>query len=268
MPLVLVERSDSGVVSITLNRPERRNALSPDLVAELTRAFATVAGEASARIVVLRGSGEAFCAGGDIDSMREKANLSEAATSADAASFIELFRTVAACPLPVVARVQGAALGGGTALAACADVVVAGRGATFGCTEVRVGIVPAVVAPHVIARIGFSAARRIMLSGERFGAERALQLGLVDSVCDEPELDGVVTSTTLELLRGHRHAQTALKALLQQLQTSPASEADTHTLAATVRARMSPDGQRAMAQFMASLARRDVRSEASQEPEK
>jgi methylglutaconyl-CoA hydratase len=164
-----------------------------------------------------------------------------------------LFRSVAACPLPVVARVQGAALGGGTALAACADVVVAARGAIFGCTEVRVGIVPAVVAPHVIARIGLPAARRIMLSGERLSAERALQLGLVDGVCDDQELDESVAATSRELLRGHRHAQVALKALLRQLQTAPASETETHVLAATVRARMSPDGRRAMAEFMASL---------------
>ncbi len=258
MPLVLVERNDSGVMSITLNRPERRNALSPDLVAELTRTFAVVADDASARVVVLAGSGESFCAGGDIASMRDLSNLSEAATSADAASFIALFRSVAECPLPVVARVQGAALGGGTALAACADVVVAARGARLGCTEVRVGIVPAVVAPHIVARIGLSATRRIMLSGERLSAQRALELGLVDVVCDEQELDEVVSATSRELLQGHRHAQIAVKALLRQLETAPASEAEALVLAATVRARMSPDGQRAMSQFMASLGRRSA----------
>jgi methylglutaconyl-CoA hydratase len=255
MSLVLVESDDSGVVHITLDRPERRNALSPDLVRELTRAFAVVGDDASARVVVLAGSGQTFCAGGDITSLRDLSTLSEEATSADAASFMALFRSVAACPLPVVARVQGAALGGGTALAACADVVVAARGAIFGCTEVRVGIVPAVVAPHIIARMGLAATRRIMLSGERLSAERALQLGLVDDVCDEQELDERVSATIRELLRGHRHAQVALKALLRQVQTAPASEADAHVLAATVRARMSPDGQRAMAQFMASLGR-------------
>jgi methylglutaconyl-CoA hydratase len=248
--LVHVETSDDGVRRITLNRPDRRNALSPELVAALTDAFRVAGEDMGTRLVILAAAGDVFCAGGDISSMGE---LSEEATALDAQRFADLFRTLAACPVPVIARVHGAALGGGTALAACADVVIAGRAASFGCTEVRVGIVPAVTAPYILSRVGITSTRRMMLSGERLSAEGAERIGLVDELCDDADLDERVTAVSLQLLQGHRHAQVAIKRLLGELQRCPPADVERLTLEETVRVRTSPEGRRAMAQFLASL---------------
>jgi methylglutaconyl-CoA hydratase len=254
-PMLLISKTTPGVVSVVLDRPDKRNALSPELVAQLTRTFADAGSDPSTRVIVLAGAGPSFCAGGDIDSLVALAHMSEAATAADAQSFIDLFRTVSSSPLPVIARVQGAALGGGTALAACADIVVAAASATFGCTEVRVGIVPSIVAPFIVARVGWAATRRLMVTGERIHAAEALRLGLVDEVCDDSELDSRVAAVTATVLSGNREAQTAVKVLLRELEAGQPADVERLTLEATVRARMSPAGRRAMSEFLASRRR-------------
>src|SRR6266566_9660389 len=180
-----VER-DEPLLRITLARPERRNAFDAELIRELTEAFDEVG---DARAVVLSGDGESFCAGADVDWQRSAIDLSYEENVADALRLYRMLEAVDSCPAPLVARVQGYALGGGSGLVACADVVVAAPDATFGFTEVRLGIIPAVISPFVFAKIG-SAARRYFLTGERFGAEEALRIGLVHEVV--PDLDEAV----------------------------------------------------------------------------
>ncbi|HZQ04106.1 MAG TPA: enoyl-CoA hydratase-related protein [Gaiellaceae bacterium] len=174
------------VVRVTLARPERRNALDPELIGALTEAFEAVA-DADARAVVLAGDGPSFCAGADIDWMRASVDLSYQANVADALRLRALLDAIDGCPLPVVARVHGHALGGGCGLVACCDVAVAAPDAVFGFTETKLGIVPAVISPFVLAKIGAGAARRYFVTGERFDAQTALRIGLVHEVSDDAE---------------------------------------------------------------------------------
>jgi methylglutaconyl-CoA hydratase len=173
---------------VTLARPERRNAFDAALIADLTDAFADVG---DARAVVLAGEGETFCAGADIDWQRSAIDLTFEENVEDALKLYEMLRTVDACPAPVVAWIQGYCLGGGCGLAACADVAIAAEDATFGFSEVKLGIIPAVISPFVLAKIGASAARRYVLTGERFGPEIALRIGLVSEI--GPNAEQVVT---------------------------------------------------------------------------
>src|SRR5688500_595606 len=162
---------DGHVLRVTLAKPERRNAFDAALIAELAEAFADVG---DARAVLLEGDGPSFCAGADVEWQRASIDLSYDENVEDAMRLYRMMETIDECPAPVVARVQGFALGGGSGLVACADVVVSAPDAVFGFTEVRLGIIPAVISPFVFDRIGSGAARRYFLTGERFGAEAAL----------------------------------------------------------------------------------------------
>jgi methylglutaconyl-CoA hydratase len=175
-----VER-DGPVLRVTLARAERRNAFDAALIAELTEAFADVG---DARAVVLSGEGPSFCAGADVEWQRSSIDLSYEENVEDAMRLYRMLETVDSCPAPVVCIVHGYALGGGSGLVACADIAVAWPDATFGFTEVRLGIIPAVISPFVLAKIG-AAARRYFVSGERFGAEVALRIGLVQEVSED-----------------------------------------------------------------------------------
>jgi methylglutaconyl-CoA hydratase len=174
---------DGDVLRVTLARPERRNAFDAELIADLTAAFSDVG---DARAVVLAGDGEAFCAGADIDWQRSAIDLSYEDNVEDALKLYRMCEAIDRCPAPVVARIQGYALGGGSGLAACSDIAIAARDATFGFTEVKLGIVPAVISPFVLPKIG-QHARRYFLTGERFDAQTALRIGLVHEVADELE---------------------------------------------------------------------------------
>jgi methylglutaconyl-CoA hydratase len=180
MSALRVER-DGHVLRVTLARPERRNAFDAALIAELTEAFADVS---DARAVVLSGEGPSFCAGADVEWQRSSIDLTYDENVEDAMRLYRMLEAIVSCPAPVVCVVHGYALGGGSGLVACADVAVAWPDATFGFTEVRLGIIPAVISPFVLPRIG-SAARRYFLTGERFGAEIALRIGLVQEVSED-----------------------------------------------------------------------------------
>jgi methylglutaconyl-CoA hydratase len=204
-----VER-DGGVLRVTLARPERRNAFDAALIADLTAAFADVGG---ARAVVLAGEGETFCAGADIDWQRSAIDLTFEENVEDALRLYKMCEAIDRCPAPVVARVQGYALGGGSGLAACADVAVAATDATFGFTEVKLGIVPAVISPFVLPKIG-QHARRYFLTGERFDAQSALRIGLVHEVTEE--LDATVQGIVDELLSSGPNAVREAKQLIRE----------------------------------------------------
>ncbi len=174
---------DGHVLRVTLARPERRNAFDASLIAELAEAFADVG---DARAVLLSGEGPSFCAGADVEWQRSAVDLSYDENVEDAMRLYRMLEAIDACPAPVVCRVHGFALGGGSGLVACADATVAAPDAVFGFTEVRLGIIPAVISPFVLPRIG-AAARRYFLTGERFGPEEALRIGLVSEVSEASE---------------------------------------------------------------------------------
>ncbi|HEU4448364.1 MAG TPA: enoyl-CoA hydratase-related protein [Gaiellaceae bacterium] len=238
MSALRVER-EGPVLRITIAKPERRNAFDAALIAELTEAFADVG---DARAVVLAGDGPSFCAGADVEWQRASIDLTYEENVADALRLHRMLEAVDACPAPVVARVQGFALGGGSGLVACADVVVCGEDAVFGFTEVRLGIVPAVISPFVLRRIGPGAARRYFLTGERFGAEAAAGIGLVHEVADD--LDAAVARVAGHLLAGGPEAVRAAKRLVRE---RPEGE-DTARLAAALRT--GAEGQEGLRAFL------------------
>ncbi len=210
MAALRVEQA-GDTLRVTIARPERRNAFDAALIQELTEAFSDVG---NARAVVLAGEGESFCAGADVDWQRASIDLSFEENVEDALRLHAMLAAVDSCPAPVVARVQGYALGGGSGLVACADIAVAGHDATFGFTEVRLGIIPAVISPFVLAKIGTGAARRFFLTGERFDAATALRIGLVHEVTDE--LDETVARIVGEIARSGPGATRAAKKLVRE----------------------------------------------------
>jgi methylglutaconyl-CoA hydratase len=183
VPALRVER-DGDVLRVTLARPERRNAFDAELIGELHAAFADVG---DARAVVLAGDGPSFCAGADVEWQRSSIDLTYDENVEDALRLYRMLETVDRCPAPVIARVHGHALGGGSGLVACADIAIAAPETVFGFSEVRLGIAPAVISPFVLARIGGGAARRYFVTGERFGADVALRIGLVHEIADDVE---------------------------------------------------------------------------------
>jgi methylglutaconyl-CoA hydratase len=205
-----IERDDS-ILRVTLARPERRNAFDAELIRELTEAFADVG---DARVVVLAGEGESFCAGADIEWQRSAIDLSYEENVEDALRLYRMMETIDSCPAPVVARIQGYCLGGGSGLAACVDIALAAEDATFGFSEVKLGIVPAVISPFVLPRIGGGAARRYFLTGERFDAGSALRIGLVHEV--DTDLDEAVERVVAELLSSGPEAVRAAKQLIRE----------------------------------------------------
>jgi methylglutaconyl-CoA hydratase len=232
-----IER-DGAVLRVTLARPERRNAFDAALIADLTDAFADVG---DARAVVLAGEGPSFCAGADVEWQRSSIDLTYDENVDDAMRLYRMLETIDSCPAPVVCRVHGFALGGGSGLVACADVALAAPDATFGFSEVRLGIIPAVISPFVLGRIG-SAARRYFLTGERFGAETALRIGLLDEVAGDPE--GRADDVIEALLAGGPEAVRAAKRLVRE---RPAGE-DTARIAAE--RRTSAEGQEGLRAFL------------------
>jgi methylglutaconyl-CoA hydratase len=233
-----VER-DGPLLRITLARPERRNAFDAALIRDLTEAFGDVG---DARVVVLAGEGASFCAGADIDWQRSAIDLSYDENVEDALRLYRMLDAIESCPAPVVARVQGFALGGGSGLVCCTDVAIATPDATFGFSEVKLGIMPAVISPFVFPRIGTAAARRLFLTGERFGAETALRIGLVHEVAGDvdPALERVVS----ELLTSGPEATRAAKRLIRD---RPDGDEAARRAA---RLRTSPEGQEGLRAFL------------------
>jgi methylglutaconyl-CoA hydratase len=234
---------DGPVLRITLARPERRNAFDAGLIGELTEAFRDVG---DARAVVLAGEGESFCAGADVEWQRSSIDLSYEENVQDALRLYRMLEAVDGCPAPVVARIQGYTLGGGSGLVACADIAIATNNAVFGFTEVRLGIIPAVISPFVLAKIGAGDARRYFLTGERFGPEVALRIGLVHEVTADP--DGAADEAVAALLAGGPEAVRAAKRLARE--RPPGEE----TPAIAAKRRTSVEGQEGLRAFLEKRA--------------
>jgi len=207
---------NGAVATVTLDRAERRNALDPELLAELTGAFRDLSERDDVRVVVLQGAGPAFCAGADLDRMAASRDLSWEDNVADAERMAEAFEAVDACPKAVVARVHGAAFGGGAGLVACADIAVAADGTTFAFSEVRLGLLPATISPYVLRAIGPGATRALFTTGRRFDAEEARRLGLVHEVAPEDRVDAIVGEVVDALLHGGPEAVLACKQLVRE----------------------------------------------------
>ena len=207
---------DGAVLRITLARPETRNAFDAGLIAELAEAFVDVG---RARAVILAGDGPSFSAGANVDWMRSSVDLSLEENVADANALRKMLEAIDACPAPVVARVQGHALGGGAGLVATSDIAVVARDAVFAFSEVKLGIIPAVISPFALAKIGPSAARRYFLTGERFDAHTALRIGLVHEVADD--LDAAVDRVVGELLSAGPQAARWAKRLVRERPEGP-----------------------------------------------
>jgi len=249
----LQTRQDGPIEYLALNRPEVRNAFNEQAIAELS-AWAADARERAnrhlIRVVVVSGAGKAFCAGADVAWMSKTIDYTEEENLRDATAMSQMFSSIDALPLPVVGRVHGAALGGGAGLAAVCDIVVADERAIFGFTEVKLGILPAVISPFTLGKIGRSAARELFLTGARFSATRAKQIGLVHAVVPAHELDNAVASYVHELLEAGPEAVAAAKALIAQVSSRSIEEARPITTAAIAARRVSPEGQEGLRAFL------------------
>jgi methylglutaconyl-CoA hydratase len=235
-----VER-DGEVLRVTLARPQQMNAFDAALIAELAEAFADVG---DARAVLLSGEGPSFCAGADVEWQRASIDLSYEENVEDALRLYRMLAAIDGCPAPVVVRVHGYALGGGSGLVACADIVIAAEDATFGFSEVKLGIIPAVISPFVLPRIGSGAARRYFLTGERFGAETALRMGLVHEVVPPGDLDDAVARVLGELQTSGPRAAREAKRLIRE---GPRDEKTAETAA---RLRAGEEGQEGLRAFL------------------
>jgi methylglutaconyl-CoA hydratase len=252
--LLRVDRSGPSdvVARVSLARPEVHNAFNASLIAELRSTFAGLArqGPSELRAVVLAGDGPSFCAGADIDWMRAAMALDVEGNEQDAMAMADMFETLDTCPVPVIARVQGAALGGGMGLCAVSDVVIAEAGARFGFTETRLGILPAVISPFVIAKIGESHARSLFPSGRRFDAFRAQRIGLVHEVVEGDEaLDKAVAAAVADVLAAGPTAARAAKAIVREVRGLGHGASKWHTARVIARQRVSEEAQEGFRAF-------------------
>jgi methylglutaconyl-CoA hydratase len=251
MSFSLLTRTDEDqVATVVLSRPDSRNALNAALIEELTHCFEEISDDDGVRAVVLAGEGRSFCAGADIGYMRETAHFSYEENLEDARRLAMMYWTIDECPKPLVARVQGAAMGGGAGLVAMADVAVADVEARFAFSEVRLGIAPASISPFVVRKIGASHARSLFVTGERFDAELAREIGLVHKVVSGEGLDSAVEEKVGELLQGGSVAQATIKALLRRLETTEPMEAPGLTARVISELRTGEEGQEGLAAFL------------------
>lgn len=238
-------------VWIAMARPAERNAFNPAMIAQLTAAFRGLAETPGARLAVLCGEGDIFSAGADVDWMRAMGSLSVEENVADAHRLADLFQSIRDCPLPVIARVQGAAMGGGAGLVAACDLAVAAEGCRFAFSEARLGIVPAVISPFVMSKIGPGAARELFLTGETFDADHARGIGLVSRVVPAAELDAAVEERARALTAAGPEAQAAIKRLVPMVlaANSPAAMRDATTRLIAER-RASAEGREGLGAFL------------------
>jgi methylglutaconyl-CoA hydratase len=243
--------TDGSVVRVTLNRPGVRNAFNEELIAELTSWADSVTAGGPARVAVLAGAGKMFCAGADLAWMSKMVAYSHDENVRDARAMSRMFEVLDALPIPLIGRVHGAALGGGVGLAAVCDIVVAAEDAAFAFTEVKLGILPAVISPYAIAKIGRAAARELFLTGARFSAARAREIGLVHAVVDANDLDRVVAKYVNDLLTSGPEAVAAAKRLIAEVAEGARTAAMESAIDAIVERRVSKEGQEGMGAFLA-----------------
>jgi len=241
---------EGAVATVTLARPDVRNAFDETMIADLTAAFTALAAEEGLRVVVLSGEGKTFCAGADVAWMRRAAGYSPEENREDARSMARMLRTIDTCPRPVVGRIRGAAIGGGVGLAAVCDIVVAARGSVFSLAEVKLGILPAAISPYVLRAIGPRHARDLFLTGERFDADEARRIGLVHSVAEDGDLDAAVARKVDALLSSGPQAVAAAKRLIETVSPLTIDAAFAVTSEAIAERRASEEGREGLTAFL------------------
>lgn len=237
------------VVWVILNRPEVRNAFNATMISEVARAFKLINSHPDLRIVVLTGEGNAFCAGADLNWMKGVIDYSYEENLQDSQNLAEMFALMSACPLPLIARVNGPAIGGGTGMVAVCDIVIASEKAVFSLSEVKLGLVPACISPYVIRRMGDRNCREYFLTGERLTAEKALAAGLANKIVPEGKLDEAIEQLIKQLISSGPKALAWCKQLLAKVPPMSEQEAGAYTAEVITRLRMSDEGQEGMKAF-------------------
>ncbi|RZL08665.1 MAG: enoyl-CoA hydratase/isomerase family protein [Rubrivivax sp.] len=243
------------VAHVWLDRPERRNAFDAEVIAEITTAFHGLGQDPDLRAIVLAARGKAFCAGGDLNWMRAMAHYSWAENHADGTRLADMLWTLASCPVPVIAQVQGDCYGGGVGLVAACDIAIATREAGFSLSEVKLGLMPATISPYVIQAIGERAARRYFVTAERFGAQRAREIGLVHEVCDAEDLGATVDGIVAAIAANGPQAVRASKRLIRDVGGLPlGQELRDLTARGIADIRASDEGKEGMRAFLSKTA--------------
>jgi methylglutaconyl-CoA hydratase len=241
----------NSIARVTLDRPEIHNALNEELIGRLTQTFKDLGTRPDIRAIVLQGNGRSFSAGADLNWTRRVAGFTPEENRRDARTAIEMFLTIVRCPKPVIARVHGSALGGGSGLVATSDISVATENAQFGFTEVKLGIVPALISPFVVARIGTANAREYFLTGEKFSAATARSIGLVNHVVEsESDMDALIETKLAHILGASAAAIAATKELILTVAGQPVESMSGTTAEASVRSRASADAQAGVSAFL------------------
>jgi methylglutaconyl-CoA hydratase len=248
---IILKTDSRGIATLTLNRPERRNAFDEAIIGELADAFRRLGADAEVRALVLTGAGAAFSAGGDLNWMRRMAGQGEAENVADAMRLAAMLRALDTLAKPVVARINGAAFAGGVGLICCCDIAIAAADAVFSISEVRLGLVPSTIAPYVVAAIGARAARRYCQTGETFTAAEALRIGLVHEAVPATDLDAAVERVIAAILAGGPAAQGRAKLLIAEIDGEPVTDAVMALTARTIAAaRACDEGREGVAAFL------------------
>ena len=260
---LLIDIDDRGVATVTMNRPAVHNAFNDALIAALHDAADRLERDERVRVILLRGAGKSFSAGADLDWMKAAASYTEQENHADAQKLSEMLHRLNTCPRPVVALVQGAAMGGGAGLVACADIAIAVRGAVFAFSEVRLGLTPATISPYVLAKIGESAARRFFITGTKFDAEAAERIGLIhQTVGSEDDLEAAGAQMIDSLLKAAPGAQAAAKDLVHLIKGRAIDAALRDETAARIAARRTSDeGREGVAAFLEGRTPRWIKEE-------
>ncbi|HTI15910.1 MAG TPA: enoyl-CoA hydratase-related protein [Dictyobacter sp.] len=248
--LTLEYQHNHRIALVTLNRPDVRNAFNAQLIQELRSVFATLASNTDLHGVILTGAGTVFCAGADIHMMREAITYTTEQNVQDALQLADMLSTLNALPCPLIACVNGDAIGGGVGLVAVCDIVIASEQARFAFSEVKLGIAPAVISPYVIQKIGANRARALFLTGERFNAQQAYDYGLVHRISTPEQLNDTLQQITTSLLQGGPQALRACKALACTVEHMNPEEARTHTANVIAQLRVNTEGQEGLRAFL------------------
>jgi methylglutaconyl-CoA hydratase len=249
MASLLTER-DGPVFHVKLNRPDVRNAFDEEVIASLTAAAREAGSNREIRAMVLSGTGKAFCAGADLAWMTKAIAYTREENRREAEDLARMLETLDTLPVPLIGRVHGAALGGGAGLVAVCDIAIAADDATFGFTEAKLGIIPAVISPYVLQKIGPSAARELFLTGSRFSAKRARRMGLIHKIVPESDLDSAVDECVQEVLSSAPGAIAAAKALIKDVANRPSADVIGLTTTRIAEQRVSAEGQEGMRAFL------------------
>lgn len=239
-----------SLITLTFNRPEVHNAFNDVMIKELLEAFTTISESKDVRVIILTGRGKSFCAGADLNWMRRVKDYSYEENLKESLNLAKLFYTVYTFPIPTIAKVNGAAIGGGTGFVAVSDFAIASEISKFSFSEVKLGLVPACISPYVVRKVGEGASREFFLSGERLTAEKALRYGLVNQVVAPEKLDEAVQELTAQLLSSGPNALATCKELLQKVPQISLEEARAYTARVIASLRVSEEGQEGMASFL------------------